>query len=821
MPIADIDEVLHGNIPVLFAQDQRPFEHARAPGVVHTFGVLVPLLTEAGKRFEDLEDTFENRGRVWWMLMPEHVKEVNESGAIVTGVIERAPQFDSTDPDKDRYQVVRRTVSYGAREWVDLLDVPFDPRDGDRTLGPDGIPVDRPPLRLVLLRGAGHVVGPFHSSWKAATRRITLTATNVGKPQAFVVPASALKAGEHFEEFRFRANRWYPGDPQRDVVVRLAPRKILDVLERTGTTIDAASDDQVIKWALGLAHYIGAERSAFREAMSRLPASVPAENDIPGRLDRFKALCQRAERIRSLGLEAAEALAKQPAFADLVRTRLDELVQGRVADLVKAKTLEVEKAVADASARQTRLQLQVAQLAADYDRRKTEQEARLAAEQAEWIRRLEHREQDLAERESALGRRQEEMETRIRAVVERYETRGREIGNDVLALAPILGRMGFGQGGSAREAGEESPVRLTLPSWTQTPRPRGGLTEPAFLDQFRDVAARRGFVLAPDDLANFHVAAKVGVWTVLAGPSGTGKTSLPRLYAEALGASDEYLTVPVRPDWLDDRDVLGAFNALAGRFEPAATGLVDRLIAAADDLSRARGGLYVVCLDEMNLARVEHYFAQFLSVAEEPVARRRLQLFSRGVERPGEPYAPWRELPLGENVRVVGTVNVDETTHFFSPKVLDRAPVVVLEPPEIHRAPAPKAKAQSLEVVPVHFEEYAGWIRGPEHADESVRALLLQVDGALRPIRSGLGFRIRDRILAHTASARGLLSEDRALDLALAQSVLPRLRTANPGFQEAIAALAGLLPEARFPRSGRMVAALREAGGSDDFFQLL
>ena len=60
--------------------------------------------------------------------------------------------------------------------------------------------------------------------------------------------------------------------------------------------------------------------------------------------------------------------------------------------------------------------------------------------------------------------------------------------------------------------------------------------------------------------------------TVLAGPSGTGKSSLPRLYAEALGCRDEYLHIPVRPDWLDDRDLVGAFNALAQRFEPANAG---------------------------------------------------------------------------------------------------------------------------------------------------------------------------------------------------------------------------------------------------------
>src|SRR5262249_30094343 len=135
--------------------------------------------------------------------------------------------------------------------------------------------------------------------------------------------------------------------------------------------------------------------------------------------------------------------------------------------------------------------------------------------------------------------------------------------------------------------------------------------------------------------------------------------------------------------WLDDRDLVGAFNALAQRFEPAGAGLVEQLIAAAIDQREDREGIYLVCLDEMNLARVEHYFAQFLSVLELPAEERVLSLFAPGLVRPGDPYAPYQQLPLGENIRFVGTVNIDETTHFFSPKMLDRCQVVAFGAPNL------------------------------------------------------------------------------------------------------------------------------------------
>jgi hypothetical protein len=816
VPYADIDDILERRLPIVFATDQPAFEDR-----ANTFCVLVPLMTADGSRFEEPETTFSNRGRVWWMLKNEHIPLASVTGAIWSGPIENAVQFDESNPKKDRYQAVRFAIEPGARDWVDLIDVPFAPEDLDACLAADGLALGRRPLPLLLLRGPETVVGPFQAEWLPATQRARLRAVNPGNPTVWKVPRAALHARHHFEEYRYRAHQWYPDAAPREVVLRLMPRKILPELQALGEELDAASEEQVIKWALLQAGYTNAERQEFRQALARVGAAPTAEEN-PLRLARFRALCERAEKILGAGAEIAELVAKQPAFADLVRAHADELAAARVAELVGARRREVEAAISESSARRERLQKEVQGLEAAYDARKAEQDARLRTEHAEALRDLERREREVQEGVENLRAQQQGIEERLREVVTLYETRGRELGNQLLAQFPMLQRLV--QGGDARaRSAVEAPARSPLPAWIERPRPRGALTqEEDFLAQLRDVAARRGFVFADDDLVNFHVSAKVGFWTVLAGPSGTGKTSLPRVYAEALGSLDEYLVVPVKPDWLDDRDVVGAFNSLTGRFEPGGSGLVDHLVAAAEDLARNRGGIYLVCLDEMNLARVEHYFAQFLSVADEPVAsRRHLTLYSRGVERPGEPYAPYRELPLGENVRIVGTVNVDETTHFFSPKVLDRAPVLVLEPPEIAREPAPRARAEQLDVTPVHFDEWRAWVRGPEAADAAVRDRLVEIDRHLRTMRAGLAYRVRDRILAYTASAQGLLPPDRAFDLALAQSVVPRLRAAHPRFAEAVEGLRGLLPETRFPRTANFLHALHEAGGAHDFFQLL
>ena len=90
--------------------------------------------------------------------------------------------------------------------------------------------------------------------------------------------------------------------------------------------------------------------------------------------------------------------------------------------------------------------------------------------------------------------------------------------------------------------------------------------------------------------------------------------------------------------------------------------------------------MYLICLDEMNLARVEHYFSQFLSILEKPVGSRELVLYDE--QYAGQLYNSSKypqHVSLGDNVRFIGTVNIDESTYHFSDKVLDRANVISLD----------------------------------------------------------------------------------------------------------------------------------------------
>lgn len=134
----------------------------------------------------------------------------------------------------------------------------------------------------------------------------------------------------------------------------------------------------------------------------------------------------------------------------------------------------------------------------------------------------------------------------------------------------------------------------------------------------------------------------------------------------------------VRPSWNDDADLLGYVDLVHNVYRPSDTGFVDFLVNAQKEENK--GKLFIVCFDEMNLARVEHYFSQFLSLLERPENQRELQLYDS--QYAGQLYNSATypsKIIIGDNIRFIGTVNIDESTYHFSDKVLDRANVIELD----------------------------------------------------------------------------------------------------------------------------------------------
>ena len=281
-------------------------------------------------------------------------------------------------------------------------------------------------------------------------------------------------------------------------------------------------------------------------------------------------------------------------------------------------------------------------------------------------------------------------------------------------------------------------------------------------DCFRNSVHLKDFVFSDEQIGLVHAALHSGQgkrFILLAGLSGTGKTSMAcgyaRAYCEALGLTfaGHYEQVSVWPDWTDPTGLLGFVNPLANPPTFQETEALRLLLAAANNPDKP----YFLCLDEMNLARVEHYFAPFLSAMEGRDGR----LAIHTGRDPVDGIPPRIDWPA--NLFIMGTVNMDETTHPFSDKVLDRA--------------------FTFEFWDV---DLAGWrsrrlARGAsEVVLDQVMPVLEAMSQALKPARRHFGYRTCDEVLGFVG-AWPTAELTPALDAAVLAKILPKVRGDDSG----------------------------------------
>jgi len=263
---------------------------------------------------------------------------------------------------------------------------------------------------------------------------------------------------------------------------------------------------------------------------------------------------------------------------------------------------------------------------------------------------------------------------------------------------------------------------------------------------------------------------------ILAGISGTGKSKLPQLVAEGTGA--EAIIVPVRPDWTDSSDLLG-FERLTGEFVPG------RLLTACREAMAHPDTEYFFILDEMNIARVEYYFAEVLSLME----NRRLGADGTIVTPPLLETAPeeWASVVLPSNLALIGTVNMDESTQGFSRKVLDRAFVIELADVDLDLAPELRdrpAGSWSTEVWKAPYLRLGDTDVTAARTVKQVVTALTAVNEVLALAQLQVGYRIRDEMALFcfnaqeclqyfSTSAQEIVSP---LDLSLSMKILPRIQ---------------------------------------------
>jgi MoxR-like ATPase len=303
--------------------------------------------------------------------------------------------------------------------------------------------------------------------------------------------------------------------------------------------------------------------------------------------------------------------------------------------------------------------------------------------------------------------------------------------------------------------------------------------EEQFLQDLTDKTRESGLFYSKEDLYKFHVAMKTQSLVILAGMSGTGKSQLVSAYAKALGLSASQVNImPVRPSWTDDTDLIGYPDTLNNVYRPGDSGLVNTLLKAENE----KESLFIICFDEMNLARVEHYFSQFLSVLE--MDNKQLKLYNEDLQHRfynGEQYSP--KVAIRDNVIFVGTVNIDETTHHFSDKVLDRANVIELQilPYENLLEIEEKKESKPRDKV-ITAEEYTTFRKNSRSVELSRDELrfMWAIHESLQDISSSMGIGPRvvrqiDRYIRNIPKSSPFTRQE-AIDIQIVQRVLTKVR---------------------------------------------
>ena len=269
--------------------------------------------------------------------------------------------------------------------------------------------------------------------------------------------------------------------------------------------------------------------------------------------------------------------------------------------------------------------------------------------------------------------------------------------------------------------------------------------------------------------------------------------SLPKV-AKQTQLLNNYVVTAVRPDWTDNRGLLGYYNPLTGSY--TSTPFLRLLLEAQHEVDRAdreegrNPAPFFAILDEMNLARVEHYFSDFLSALEsgEPIELHDDPTVESGETSDALPIP--RRLQIPANVFFTGTVNVDETTYMFSPKVLDRAFTIEFNDVDL-AAHGSDSGAVGDDVGSLQLTQFPGFLlsaRKPSTEDWNefaqllngkLHAVLLDLHQLLENDARHFGFRVANEIarfvtLAAEQTNGGSESLYDALDIAILEKVLPK-----------------------------------------------
>ena len=321
-------------------------------------------------------------------------------------------------------------------------------------------------------------------------------------------------------------------------------------------------------------------------------------------------------------------------------------------------------------------------------------------------------------------------------------------------------------------------------------------SDPFRIDAFIEKLKDSGLIFSSQLITRFCASLITKPFLILTGLSGSGKTKLAQAFVQWISENDsQYKIVPVGADWTNREPLLGYPNGLKStEYITPDSGVLHLLLKAAENDSKP----HFIILDEMNLSHVERYFADFLSIME---SNDTIKLYSGSDRKSLDGIDIKQKLGWPKNVFIIGTVNIDETTYMFSPKVLDRANVIEFRITENEIA----AFFENPMIPDLSKLESKGANMGENFLTLSAASVIVKNEelskdlslffSELKKIGAEFGYRTASEIMQLIAKLKALepnIDDNTCLDISIMQKLLPKLHGSRSKLVKVLIGLSAL-----------------------------
>jgi energy-coupling factor transporter ATP-binding protein EcfA2 len=340
-----------------------------------------------------------------------------------------------------------------------------------------------------------------------------------------------------------------------------------------------------------------------------------------------------------------------------------------------------------------------------------------------------------------------------------------------------------------------------------------------FKKQVINVLEKNNRKFEPHFIDNLLISIHQNTLTLFAGMPGTGKTSLVRILMQILTPKERVREISVSRGWTSQKDLIGFFNPLSKNFSPAPTNiysLLKQLDWEVKENIHLESPLAYILLDEANLSPMEHYWSTFYNLTDHSAQVNSMPAISMSGDE---------ILEYANNLRFIGTINYDQTTEELSPRVLDRANIIKMNPKTFDVNSLAKQEIENINLSLKDSIEFFDLLDFSEESrsismDIEFEQKFNEIKKKFEDLKIYISPRVQISIKRYCLVAKNIMyEENKPLDYCIAQRLLPLIRVQGSNAKVKLLELNAILNKNKFDISSKILNEIIEAGAEGEIFE--